>query len=102
MCVKNLSQLKKAFESGHDFKIIEHFVRPECNGQIRHINKLQTNGFYSVVKGDPENRFSKANRGLGSWCEYGKAADWTFTEKFGGIWTATLAGTFEIQVLEKE
>lgn len=102
MRIINLSQLKKAFASGHDFKIIEHFNRPECNGQIRHINKLQTNGFYSVVKDDPYNRWSKANGGLGAWCEYGKASEWTFTEKCGGIWTATLAGTFEIQVLEKE
>lgn len=102
MRIINLSQLKKAFASGHDFKIIEHFNRPECNGQIRHINKLQTNGFYSVVKDDPDNRWSKANGGLGAWCEFGKAAEWTFTEKCGDIWTATLAGTFEIQVLEKE
>lgn len=33
MRIINLSQLKKAFASGHDFKIIEHFNRPECNGQ---------------------------------------------------------------------
>lgn len=71
MKVQNLSQLKKAFASGHDFKIIEHFNRPECNGQIRHITKLQTNGFYSVIKDDPDNRWSKANDGLGAWCEFG-------------------------------
>lgn len=102
MRIINLSQLKKALASGHDFKIIEHFVRPECNGQIRSVNKMQTNGFYSVVKNDPDNRYSKANRGFGSWCEFGKAAEWLFTEKCGGIWTATLAGVFEIQVLDKE
>ena len=102
MCVKNLSQLKKAFESGHDFLIIEHFVRPEYTGQTRTITKTQTNAFYSAIKGDPDHKCSKANNGLGVFCEYGKAASWTFTEKYGGIWTATLAGVFEIQVLEKE
>lgn len=102
MKITNLSQLKKALQPGAEFKIIEHYVRPECNGQIRVINKTQTNGFYSVVKNDPDSKYSKANGGMGSWCKFGKAAEWLFTEKYGGIWTAALAGTFEIQVLEKE
>lgn len=101
MKIQNLSQLKKAFASGHDFKIIEHFNRPECNGQIRHITKLQTNGFYSVVKDDPDDSWSKANDGLGTWCEFGKAAEWLFVEWADGVWTCTLEGCFEIEVLPK-
>lgn len=99
MKITNLSQLKKALQPGTEFKIIEHFVRPECNGQIRIISKAQTNGFYSVVKNDPDSKYSKANGGMGSWCEYGKAAEWLFTEHFDNVYTCILAGTFEIEVL---
>lgn len=102
MKITNLSQLKKALQPGAAFQIIEHFIRPEHTGEVRVITKAQTNGFYSAVKDDPSNKISKANGGLGSWCDIGKASNWTFAEKCGGIWTATLAGTFEIQVLEKE
>ena len=99
MNIRNLSQLKKAFADGHEFKIIEHFNRPECNGQIRQITKLQTNGFYSVVKGEPGNRWSMANDGKGAWCEFGKTANWLFTEKANGVFTCTLIGCFEIEIL---
>lgn len=100
MKITNLSQLKKTLKPGAEFLIIEHFIRPEHTGEIRKITKAQTNGFYSVVKNDPDNRISKANGGLGSWCDYGKAANWTFAEHAGNIYTCTLAGVFEIQVLE--
>ena len=33
MRIKNLSQLKRVFASGAEFRIIEHYVRPECNVQ---------------------------------------------------------------------
>lgn len=94
MRIKNLSQLKRVFASGAEYRIIEHYVRPECNGQVRKINKVQTNGFYSVVKDNPDHRYSKANHGLGSWCAYGKASEWKFTEN-----TCILDGVFEIEVL---
>ncbi len=99
MKIKNLSQLKRIFATGAEFRIIEHYVRPECNGQVRKINKTQTNGFYSVVKDNPENKYSRANHGLGSWCEYGKASEWTFVEHADKSYTCILAGTFEIEVL---
>ena len=99
MKITNLSQLKKALQEGAEFKIIEHYVRPECNGQIRIVKKRQTNGFYSVVKGDPDNRFSKANGGMGSWCEFGKASEWTFVEHVDNVYTCIFAGTFEIEIL---
>ena len=83
MKIANLSQLKKAFAAGHDFEIIEHYVRPEQSGQIRRVNVLQTNGMYThVINGDEETKrtFSNCNYGKGSWCEFGKASDWTFCD----------------------
>ena len=77
--VKNLSQFKKAISAGYAFKIINHFVKPELAGQIRQPSKVQTNAFYSVVYGEPNNPVSLANDGKGYYLNYGKAGDWDFT-----------------------
>ena len=77
--VKNLSQFKKAISAGYAFKIVNHFVKPELAGQIRQPNKVQTNAFYSVVYGEPDNPVSLANDGKGYYLNYGKAGDWDFT-----------------------
>lgn len=78
MEIKNLSQLKKAIVSKTPFTITKHYIRPELDGQIRIPNVIQTTGFYSIVKDDPENAISKANNGKGYWLGYGKASDWLF------------------------
>lgn len=81
MNIKNLAQLKRAIQNKTTFIILKHYVRPEYDGQIRTPNVVQTNGFYSVVQGDPANKVSTANFGKGSWVEYGKATDWEFDGK---------------------
>ena len=78
MEIQNLSQLKKALKEKHLFVIASHKNFPERIGEVRYINKLQTNGFYSKVKDNPASTVNIANRGLGSWLEYGKAINWTF------------------------
>lgn len=78
--IKNLSQLKKAINEKRHFIIRKHYVRPEYEGQERIPNVIQTNAFYSVVANEPENPVSLGNRGKGSFCEYGKASDWTFED----------------------
>ena len=78
MEIKNLSQLKKAINDGNCFIIHKHYLKPEYSGQIRKPNKIQTNGFYSIVLGEPDNEVTKANAGKGSWFKYGSAKDWTF------------------------
>jgi len=80
MEIKNLAQLKKAIQSGAQFVILKHYVRPEYEGQVRKPNVVQTNGFYSVIPDDPDNVISKFNNGKGSWIEYGKAGDWSFED----------------------
>lgn len=76
--IKNLSQLRKAINSGKKFRIIEHGIKPMYKGQIRKPNVVQTNGFYSIVENEPDNPVTLANNGKGSWIEYGKASDWIF------------------------
>ena len=78
MTINNLSQLKKAINSGSRFEIVEHYIKPEHTGEIRKPTKAQTNGFYSVIDGDPEHPVSMANYGKGYWIEYGKASGWKF------------------------
>lgn len=78
MKIKNLSQLKRAIKSGCKFIVRKHYIKPEYEGQVRKPNVVQTNGFYSIEDGKPDSVVTLANRGKGSWIEYGKASDWTF------------------------
>lgn len=78
MEIKNLAQLKRAIKEGHKFIIRKHYIRPECEGQIRKPNVVQTNGFYSIEDGKPDSKITLANNKKGSWIEYGKASDWKF------------------------
>ncbi len=78
MEIKNLSQLKRAIKSGCRFIVRKHYIKPEYEGQVRKPNVVQTNDFYSIEDGKPDSVVTLANRGKGSWIEYGKASDWTF------------------------
>ena len=93
--IQNLSQLKRAIASGCAFEIVEHGVKPEMAGQIRRANVIQTNGIYShVVDGcsdEMRNTVNAWNGGRGSWAEYGKASDWSFTD---GLCKQTFRGRY--------
>lgn len=78
MTINNLSQLKRALASGHSFIILEHFLKPEHTGEIRTVQKMQTNGMYTGILNDPEHYVSRYNNGLGSWIDFGKASNWNF------------------------
>ena len=102
MKIANLSQLKKALAAGHNFEIVEHFVRPEQSGQIRSVNILQTNGMYTYLENGDEfdtRAFRCYNMGKGSWCEFGKASDWDFR---GDLCTFSIRGhkVWTIRVLD--
>lgn len=84
--IKNLSQLKKELVPGAKFEILEH-TRSECVGQTREINIANTQGFYSIIPGEPVHRISLANCGKGSWLAWSKAPYWSFEGD-----TATLYG----------
>lgn len=73
----NLATIKRNIKSGMEFEVVNHRME-HWIGQIRKPNKIQTNGVYTIVKGDPEHNVSKANNGKGVWMEYGKASDWEF------------------------
>lgn len=77
MNCSNLSQLKRAMKCNPRFEITGH-CREECVGEIRRVTLANTQGFYSVVDGQPEHRVSRANGGCGSVLWWSKAPFWHF------------------------
>jgi hypothetical protein len=75
--VKNLAQLKRRLKAGTVFEITE-CNRENYIGQRRRITSSDTQGFYSVIPGEPEHKFSLANKGKGLWHPWGKAPFWEF------------------------
>ena len=75
--IKNLSQLKKRLTAGSEFEIIDH-CRQEYIGQTRRIILANTQGFYSIVPEEPDNRVSLGNGGKGSVLWWSKAPFWKF------------------------
>jgi hypothetical protein len=78
--IKTLAELKKAIAAGRSFTIKKHYIKPELEGQKRTPTKVQTNGFYSAVSGEPNHPVSLANNGKGYWAEYGKSSEWSFAD----------------------
>ena len=77
MEIRNLAQLKRVVQEKKEFVIKEHRIEGFI-GQKRTPNIVQSNGFYSIVAGQPEHEVSLANAGKGSRAEYGKASQWEF------------------------
>lgn len=80
MEIKNLSQLKKALKENHLFVMMYNPNFPDRTGQVRVVSKLQTNGFYSKVHDNPNHEINSKNRGLGSWMDFGKSENWSFSD----------------------
>ena len=79
MEIKNLAQLKRGIQEKREFIIRAH-RQEKFLGQKRIPNVLKSNGFYSVISGQPEHEVSRVNHGKGSWIDFGKAAQWEFQE----------------------
>ena len=77
MEIMNLNQLKKAMKALPAFEVIKHW-RPEYVGQVRRVTLANTQGFYSVIEGQPEHTLSRGNGGKGSYLEWDNAASWGF------------------------
>ena len=89
--VKNFTDLKRKLGAGIPFEIVDHGIKPQYNGQRRVVQKMQTNGMYTGIYGDPDDELSKCNYGKGSWIAFENAhcfeflADGTirqYTEKY--------------------
>ena len=78
MAFKNLAELKRYIKIGTEFKATSHKYHPDIVGLARVVTKVQTNGFYSKIKDEPNHRFSDCNGGKGFFTEFGKAGGYIF------------------------
>lgn len=78
MAFKNLADLKRYIKVGTEFKATSHKYHPDIVGLTRVVTKVQTNGFYSKIKDEPDHRFSACNNGKGFFTEFGKAGGYIF------------------------
>lgn len=85
--VNNLSQLKKILKKGVRFEIVGH-CRPEYVGQKREVTVSNTQGFYSIIPGEPDSRVSLANNGRGSVLWWSRAPFWEFQDGVCSIYNS--------------
>ena len=78
MAFKNLADLKRYIKIGTEFRATSHKYHPDIVGLTRVVTKVQTNGFYSKIKDEPDHRFSACNNGKGFFTEFGKAGGYIF------------------------
>lgn len=83
--IKNLAQLKRTLVEGSEFEITGHW-KAELIGERRRVNYADTTGIYTIVPGEPENKTTLANRGRGSYLEWGKAPFWQFGNGVCGLY----------------
>ena len=75
IAVKNLADFKRHIQPGTEILIKSHAIHPDLIGLTRVVTKVQTNGFYSVIKGQQGkkllmfNGFWRDSRGVPEfWC----------------------------------
>ena len=76
--IKNLADLKRHIKLGTELVATSHQYHPDIVGLTRVVTKVQTNGFYSKIKGQPDHKWSTCNNGVGFWSPYNKAGAYRF------------------------
>ena len=76
--IKNLADLKRHIKLGTELVATEHRYHPDIVGLTRVVTKVQTNGFYSKIKDQPDHKWSTCNHGVGFWTPYNKAGAYRF------------------------
>jgi|GEM_PF-1015077 TRAG family protein len=78
--IKNLADLKRHIRLGTELVATAHQYHPDIVGLTRVVTKVQTNGFYSKIKDQPDHKWSTCNHGLGFWSPFNKAGAYHFTD----------------------
>ena len=76
--IKNLADLKRHIRLGTELVATKHRYHPDIVGLTRVVTKVQTNGFYSKIKDQPDHKWSTCNHGVGFWTPYNKAGAYRF------------------------
>lgn len=58
--IKNLTDLKRHIKLGTEIVATSHQYHPDIVGLTRVVTKVQTNGFYSKIKDQPDHKWSTA------------------------------------------
>ena len=75
---KSLAELKRFIRPGVEFKTVSHTNHADMVGLTRVVTTVQTVGFYSKIKDQPEHPFSTCNYGKGFYTDFGKAGNYIF------------------------
>ena len=75
---KSLAELKRFIRPGVEFKTVSHANHTDMVGLTRVVTTVQTVGFYSKIKDQPEHPFSTCNHGKGFYTDFGKAGKYIF------------------------
>lgn len=76
--IENLAEFKRLIVPGTELMATAHANHPEMVGLVRVVTEVQSNAFYSVIKDQPEHRWSTCNYGKGFRTDFGKARDYIF------------------------
>ena len=74
----SLAELKRFIRPGVEFKTVSHANHADMVGLTRVVTTVQTVGFYSKIKDQPEHPFSTCNHGKGFYTDFGKAGNYIF------------------------
>ena len=75
---KSLAELKRFIRPGVEIKTVSHANHADMVGLTRVVTTVQTVGFYSKIKDQPEHPFSTCNHGKGFYTDFGKAGNYLF------------------------
>ena len=78
LAIRNLAGLKRAINPGAELMATYHANHPEIVGLVRVVTEVQTNAFYSVIKDQPDHKFSTCNYGKGFRSDFEKAGNYQF------------------------
>lgn len=78
--IKSLAEFKRLIVPGTELVATAHDKHPDLVGLIRVVTEVQSNAFYSVIKDQPDHKWSTCNNGKGFRTDYGKASDYLFDE----------------------
>ena len=104
IAIKSLADFKRRIQPGTEIYVKTHSVHPELAGLTRVVTRVQTNGFYSVIKGQPNNKWSTCNYGKGIRQDYESASCYRFNGTSVQILNPRRENSVlcEIEVFEKE
>ena len=76
--INSLAELKRYLQPGMELEVSYHSKHPGLVGLRRVITKVQSNAYFTVVKDQPEHRYSDCNDGRGFRSDIEKASCYRF------------------------